>query len=601
MKLPGILALVVGIIFIAPFVLSTAPTITIYSPHNTSYNTTSVLLNLSTDVLSNVTYKLNDGVSVALFDNNFAGEANLGDLTSKPIEGSNKIFISASNGTDTANTTIFFTVDTTSPTVNLRSPEDNVVVDSPIQNFDFVSSDMSSSSTECSLYLNGSKIAGPINALKDSKNRLTGALPLGRHVWSVKCKDNAQNTGEASRNITVNEKCEINVTELTGKGGNISMTLENMGTLQTEIDYSIKVNSKETSIGYSNLSAGEKKEALHNFVFPDGTHRLEAVIKPSCGPQKHFASNYTKITQPVETPIQPGVACDCANKQIVIGNNNGTIEEFFNSCRYVCNVQCVFDSNCKSGNVCRSYSCVPRSAKCGVDIQDFDYMKQTAVGEAGKIFANIKNSGELKEDIKINMSVGSLSIGSLSLALGPGVDKLLEFSYNRSVGKYKIVLDVSADCGSSDKEEAYSEVKNVSVKSLPDIALATDISLQKNSLETAPGIEKPLRVKISTTKPQIFSLRVSGVPAEWLSYPSTIGVTNDRLVNIFVKPLTAGDYNITVHVQGTEQNFTSMASLKVETAEEKIVTNQKTIIFLLAAVVIIFVLAFFFAAKHLHL
>ena len=120
-------------------------------------------------------------------------------------------------------------------------------------------------------------------------------------------------------------------------------------------------------------------------------------------------------------------------------------------------------------------------------------------------------------------------------------------------------------------------------------------------METAAGIEKPIRVKIATTKPQLFSLRVSGVPAEWLSYPSTIGVTEDRLVNIFVKPLTAGDYNITVHVQGAEQNFTNMASLKVETAEEKIVTNQKTIIFLLAAVVILFVLAFFLAAKHLHL
>jgi len=103
-------------LFYVAFVIAAAPIITIVSPTNTTYyNSTqnsTLILNVTTDILANVTYIFNGGNNTTLYTNSTQGNISLFS-----VEGENNLTIIAINATDgnTTNTTISYFVDTISP------------------------------------------------------------------------------------------------------------------------------------------------------------------------------------------------------------------------------------------------------------------------------------------------------------------------------------------------------------------------------------------------------------------------------------------------------------------------------------------------------
>ena len=658
---------VLGLGLVLPFALAAAPVITVHSPQNgTFYNTTNIILNVSTDLLSDVNYWFNDGTPTLLYQTNFNGVNNLGTVSenNKPLQGLNKIIINASNGTEQTTQTLFFTVDSVAPTITLRTPQNNFATENPTNTFDFIPTDAFSSTLSCSIYFNGAQRAGPVNVVNDTRGKFVVSLPADNYEWSVRCWDSLFNMGESEkRALEIKSKCGIDARELTGKGNLLSVVLENTGTLSEEVDYSIKVNLNQTASDSVRLNPGEKKEVLHNFTFSVGNYQLEATTTSDCGAQDYITSGYAKTAgpanctnpvgdhnsfrmEPLENKIfkcdngfwtlasegessycssttvahcgdgivncgetrdscgvdyNASVKCNCQNKTLYVDNNLKTQQEFYDTCKNTCSLQCNSDSDCSSGSSCAYFTCLTKPTNCGVSIQDFDYTSQVGLGENGRVFANIKNTGSGRQNISAVLKIDSAVKEAASFYLNSGTDKLATFFYNSTVGQHDLVLETVADCGATDRESVKTTVRNISVSSLPDVPLSTEVRLKTESLETRIGAERPLQLNIKTNKPQLFTLNVSGVPQDWVNYPSTVGVTEDRSINIFVKPREKGEYNITIFILGKDQNFTATARIKAITEGEEITVNQKTIIILAVSVVILFSLAFFLASKILHL
>jgi len=170
----------------------TAPTITLNSPANGSFISDGVIIDIS----------VTDNFEV---DNvNYSISLNSSDLP----EGPNTLVVTASDKAgNTAVKTFEFTVDRTSPTLALISPDDNASTDVHVD-FVFYTDDNLDNLVDCSLYLDDSEyLTQEVSA--DSTANISVVIPMALYEWYIRCEDDAGNSAES-------EKRSLNVTDLTG-------------------------------------------------------------------------------------------------------------------------------------------------------------------------------------------------------------------------------------------------------------------------------------------------------------------------------------------------------------------------------------------------
>ncbi|MEE8167760.1 MAG: Ig-like domain-containing protein [Candidatus Hydrothermarchaeales archaeon] len=101
---------------------TTKPTVTILSPENTIYATQSILLNVTINEATNVTYSLNGGANISLYNS-----SSQGNTTITASEGSNNITVYAKDVVGNLNSsTKYFIVDTTKPAITITSPQHTI-------------------------------------------------------------------------------------------------------------------------------------------------------------------------------------------------------------------------------------------------------------------------------------------------------------------------------------------------------------------------------------------------------------------------------------------------------------------------------------------
>jgi parallel beta-helix repeat protein len=97
---------------------TTPPVITITSPGNTTYSTTNINLNVTTDEAANVTYSLNGGANTSLYNLSTQGSTTL-----TAVEGGNTLTAYAVDAFGNWNSmAVHFTVDTTPPAIAFVAP-----------------------------------------------------------------------------------------------------------------------------------------------------------------------------------------------------------------------------------------------------------------------------------------------------------------------------------------------------------------------------------------------------------------------------------------------------------------------------------------------
>jgi hypothetical protein len=177
------------------FTDATPPVVTIYSPMNMTYNTSTVALNYTaTDniALDSCWYSLDGGANISL--------ATCQNITLGPLSyGPHNVTVYANDtagnvGSDTE----YFTVDTTPPSVTLNSPADDSYLNTTSVDFNFTATDNIDTSLDCSLYIDGS-LEDTTSAANNTPTIFpVSGLSEGSHNWSVSCTDDANNTGTSA-------------------------------------------------------------------------------------------------------------------------------------------------------------------------------------------------------------------------------------------------------------------------------------------------------------------------------------------------------------------------------------------------------------------
>ena len=124
---------------------------------------------------------------------------------------------------ESINKSYVFVVDTVSPEINLSLPLNGMYTADTTLNFTFNVTDNFASTLTCSLYVDYGLEQTNSSVLNATETTLVaGDLSLGEHVWEISCSDGANLVWSDTRNFSVYEPRDVNITVI-----NSSSTFEN--------------------------------------------------------------------------------------------------------------------------------------------------------------------------------------------------------------------------------------------------------------------------------------------------------------------------------------------------------------------------------------
>jgi len=189
------------------------PFISIESPLNQTYNTSSIWFNVTAADPSGISqcwYSIDSGSNVTM---NNDTPTHFYYLNSSVLDGYHNVTFYCNDTTGNENsTTRYFTIDAIPPTINLEFPANNTenTTDST-PDFRFNASDNLAGTLNCSLWLENSTGSSQVydtneTALNDTSTKLTPQTSLlnGWYWWWVNCSDGVNTNVSEQRNISIN-------------------------------------------------------------------------------------------------------------------------------------------------------------------------------------------------------------------------------------------------------------------------------------------------------------------------------------------------------------------------------------------------------------
>src|SRR3989344_6124510 len=168
---------------------NTAPSINLTGPLNITYSTNSILLNFSVQDNLNLPVNCVSSLNNNVNQTTFVQSIHASQFTAS--EGTNTFYVTCmDNSNNTANASVFFSVDTTPPSVILVSPTNTSYVNNNIS-LNFSVSDIAN----CSYDLNG--------AVANVTGNTTILASVGLNTLQLSCSDDVGNIGSASVNFSV--------------------------------------------------------------------------------------------------------------------------------------------------------------------------------------------------------------------------------------------------------------------------------------------------------------------------------------------------------------------------------------------------------------
>jgi len=241
-----------------------SPDITIYSPENVTYSTSSIDLNFTVDeVTSWIGYSLDGETNVTI-----AEDSTLTDF-SVPLsglsEGPHSIIV---YGNDTAGNmgnsgVIYFSVDTTPPTITILSPEEGSISNTKNVLLEFT--------VDEEVSWMGFSLDGALNETIDGNYTMPG-LDKGSHNVVVYANDTANNMGSS---VTINFSVQIE--EDTIPPVITILSPENVTYSTSSVDLNFTVNEETSWIVYSLDGASNSSEISGNVTLSglsEGSHNI---------------------------------------------------------------------------------------------------------------------------------------------------------------------------------------------------------------------------------------------------------------------------------------------------------------------------------------
>jgi hypothetical protein len=308
---------------------ATPPVLTIYSPINTTYGSTSILVNLSADEnLSTCSVCDAHGCGVVPSMNAPVYSTTLTNVS----EGQHNYTISCSDlYGNSAGQDITLRVDLTPPTVTLTTPANNTWSQSGTVDFKFNVGDVSNIAT-CRLNTAYASTDNGTAVSKTSVNTINQAMasPIENDniYWYVNCTDTAGNTGMSATRIL---KADDQIPDVSidypanSQQFNTRMIPINVSTLET-YPAKLKVNANSVVVYNGNYSSGSSEKTI-NYTFPaDGTYNLTAFANDSAGNNNSasLVSIFIDSTAPVITNVTAVNITNSSAGIIAITNENSS-------------------------------------------------------------------------------------------------------------------------------------------------------------------------------------------------------------------------------------------------------------------------------------
>ncbi len=228
-----------------------------------------------------------------------------------------------------------------------------------------------------------------------------------------------------------------------------------------------------------------------------------------------------------------------------------------------------------AGGQCESYPGLPG---CSVTIESLDHTNNVLYGRSTYTTSTVKNTGNITTLVNLTFFLDGQLREYYKKALGPGSSFVKTFNFNPGrTGSHSVKLNASARCGYSDARSFTLNV--VSTSSSPacnnnnacepfrgeteencpaDCGAArgeTNVSIYPNQMDITLYTAKVVSVDIVSGIPQEFSISVSGIPEEWLSYSDRLDVARSRVAYIYITPQKIGHYNLSVNVHAVSESL----------------------------------------------
>lgn len=285
--------------------------------------------------------------------------------------------------------------------------------------------------------------------------------------------------------------------------------------------------------------------------------------------------------------------CDCASGSCTPGYlgdyrcYSDTLQEKFRS--YDCSEEWRDIQDCAFG--CENDDCIGGSLKpmsCGVIITAMDYQGSALIGEIPYVNVTVRNPSNRSERIDIILKVGNAIKGSYFQTLLPGNSFTKTFTYLTPPvsGKYDIVADATANCGTNDSMKATINVfeTEFGIVIPPDAVVMpgpienTVVEIYPGSIDLARGESKAITINIETAVAQSFNVQINGVDQSWLEYEREKAIGTKKSIYVYVTPGEAGIHELNITVTSSIEDGTYEKSVKLFVAPAEYSESTDTIL-----------------------
>jgi|GEM_PF-2911990 len=198
------------------------------------------------------------------------------------------------------------------------------------------------------------------------------------------------------------------------------------------------------------------------------------------------------------------------------------------------------------------------ASQCGVTIENLDFSHTLISGQTASVKFNSENTGRYSEPITYKLFVDSVLIDSETKTLNSGSTYFKEFQFKPSRGQHSLRIVAEAGCGFSDVRLASMFVGDEGSQPSPSqpstAPLITSIDANPSQLDMKPFESKVFSIEINTARTQTFTIDISGMESDWLSYPSTAYVEKGtKRIYVYVSPMKDGVYPLNIDVRALSE------------------------------------------------
>ncbi len=261
------------------------------------------------------------------------------------------------------------------------------------------------------------------------------------------------------------------------------------------------------------------------------------------------------------------------------------------------NSDCSWSSITYCSNRCENGYCRGEYGTCSVSIEDFDYITEVSEGSPAWVKFTLKNTGTRKETIRAKLYIDGSYWGSEKVELYSGSKITKSFNFYLLEGSHNVRVEAVAECGYTDTRNViinirgtgtqppqacnyngvceYGESRQTCPHDCPEPeptpTYITSVDVHPTSLDIENCATGTVSIDITSSKKQTFTIDVSGVSEEWLSYPGSLEVdVGDKRVYLYITPKEPGTYilDLSVKAESEGKEFTETVEFYVSPTQE---------------------------------